>query len=108
MAVTMTPGLKPDIIDYAVDRGYKGLVLECYGAGGVNTDQQNFLPAIRRAIKKGVRVVCVSQCLLTGWICPCIPWGSWRPRPEWNPGAMTLEAAVTRLMWSLANETEEA
>ena len=29
MAIIMTPGLKPDIIDYAVARGYKGIVLEC-------------------------------------------------------------------------------
>lgn len=109
MAVTMTPGLKPDIIDYAVDRGYKGLVLECYGAGGVNTDQQNFLPAIRRAIKKGVRVVCVSQCLFDGVDLSLYPMGILAAQAGVESGGpMTLEAAVTRLMWSLANETEEA
>ena len=109
MAVTMTPGLKPGIIDYAVDRGYKGLVLECYGAGGVNTDQQNFLPAIRRAIKKGVRVVCVSQCLFDGVDLSLYPMGILAAQAGVESGGpMTLEAAVTRLMWSLANETEEA
>ena len=109
MAVTMTPGLKPDIIDYAVDRGYKGLVLECYGAGGVNTDQQNFLPAIRRAIKKGVRVVCVSQCLFDGVDLSLYPMGILAAQAGVESGGpMTLEAAVTRLMWSLANETEDA
>ena len=108
MAITMTPGLKPDIIDYAVERGYRGLVLECYGAGGVNTDQQNFLPAIRRAIKKGVKVVCVSQCLFDGVDLSLYPMGILAAQAGVESGGpMTLEAAVTRLMWSLANETEE-
>ena len=108
MAVTMTPGLKPDIIDYAVDRGYKGLVLECYGAGGVNTEQQNFLPAIRRAVKKGVKVVCVSQCLFDGVDLSLYPMGILAAQAGVESGGpMTLEAAVTRLMWSLANEQPE-
>lgn len=84
MALTVTPGLKPDIIDYAVQRGYKGIVLECYGAGGVNTGRDNLLPAIRRAIKAGVRMVCVSQCLLMELTCPFIPWGSSPPKQGSN------------------------
>ena len=66
MAISITPGLKPDIIDFAIAQGYKGIVLECFGAGGVATDKNDFLPAIKRAIKAGVRVVCVSQCLFDG------------------------------------------
>ncbi len=107
MAITMTPGLKPDIIDYAIQRGYKGLVLECYGAGGVNTDRLNILPAIRRAIKAGVRVICVSQCLFDGVDLSLYPMGILAAQAGVESGGpMTLEAAVTKLMWSLANEPQ--
>lgn len=108
MAITMTPGLKPDIIDYAVERGYKGLVLECYGAGGINTATPNFLPAIRRAIKKGVRVTCVSQCLFDGVDLSLYPMGILAAQAGVESGGpMTLEAAVTQMMWRLANPAEE-
>ena len=70
--------------------------------------QQNFLPAIRRAIKKGVKVVCVSQCLFDGVDLSLYPMGILAAQAGVESGGpMTLEAAVTRLMWSLANETEE-
>lgn len=108
MALTVTPGLKPDIIDYAVQRGYKGIVLECYGAGGVNTGRDNLLPAIRRAIKAGVRMVCVSQCLFDGVDLSLYPMGILAAQAGVESGGpMTLEAAVTKLMWSLANPALE-
>ena len=108
MAITVTPGLAPDIIDYAVQRGYKGIVLECYGAGGVSTDKPNFLPAIRRAVKAGVKVICVSQCLFDGVDLSLYPMGILAAQAGVESGGpMTLEAAVTKLMWSLANETSE-
>lgn len=108
MALTVTPGLKPDIIDYAVQRGYKGIVLECYGAGGVNTGRDNLLPAIRRAIKAGVRMVCVSQCLFDGVDLSLYPMGILAAQAGVESGGpMTLEASVTKLMWSLANPTLE-
>lgn len=108
MAITMTPGLKPDIIDYAVARGYKGIVLECYGAGGVNTQRDNFLPAIRRAVKAGVRIVCVSQCLFDGVDLSLYPMGILAAQAGVESGGpMTLEAALTKLMWALANNPVE-
>lgn len=108
MAITMTPGLKPDIIDYAVERGYKGLVLECYGAGGVNTNKPNFLPAIRRAIKRGVKITCVSQCLFDGVDLSLYPMGILAAQAGVESGGpMTLEAAVTKMMWTLANKPAE-
>ena len=108
MAIIMTPGLKPNIIDYAVARGYKGIVLECYGAGGVNTQRDNFLPAIRRAVKAGVRIVCVSQCLFDGVDLSLYPMGILAAQAGVESGGpMTLEAALTKLMWALANNPVE-
>lgn len=106
MAITVTPGLHPNIIDFAVEKGYKGIVLELYGAGGVCTEKPDFLPAIKRAIKAGVRVVCVSQCLFDGVDLSLYPMGILAAQAGVESGGgLTLEAAVTKLMWCLANET---
>lgn len=105
IAITITPGLKPDIIDFAVAQGNKGIVLECFGAGGVNTAENDFLPAIKRAIHKGVRVVCVSQCLFDGVDLTLYPMGILAAQAGVESGGvMTLEAALTKLMFVLANE----
>lgn len=105
MAITITPGLEPSIIDFAVEKGYKGIVLELYGAGGLNTSKPNFLPALKRALKAGVRVVCVSQCLFDGVDLSLYPMGILAAQAGVESGGgMTLEAAVTKLMWVLANQ----
>lgn len=105
LAVTVTPGLQPDILTYAVQAGYKGIVLACYGAGGIDTKTQNFLPAIKKAIKAGVRIVCVTQCLFDGVDLALYPMGIMAAQAGVESGGdLTLEAAVTKLMWSLANE----
>ncbi|RLE57689.1 MAG: Glu-tRNA(Gln) amidotransferase GatDE subunit D [Thermoprotei archaeon] len=54
------PGMQPDIIDYLVDKGYHGIVLEGTGLGHVG---QQLLKSIRRAIEMGIPVVMTSQCL---------------------------------------------
>ena len=84
MALTVTPGLKPDIIDYAVQRGYKGIVLECYGAGGVNTGRDNLLPAIRRASRPEYVWSVSPSAFLMELTCPFIPWGSSPPKQGSN------------------------
>ena len=105
MAISITPGLKSDIIDFAVAQGYRGIVLECFGAGAVATDKNDFLPAIKRAIKAGVRVVCVSQCLFDGVDLTLYPMGILAAQAGVESGGvMTLEAALTKLMVVLANE----
>ena len=58
----LTPGLSPRIFDALVDMGYKGIVIEAFGLGGVNILGEG-LDAIRRALKKGVNVVVTTQCL---------------------------------------------
>lgn len=105
LTLTVTPGSEPDLIDYALEKGYKGIVLELYGAGGINTHKPNFLPALKRALKKGVRIVCVSQCLFDGVDLEVYPMGIMAAQAGVESGgSLTLEAAVTKLMWELANK----
>ena len=60
--VKLYPGIKPDLIDYFVNSGYKGLVLEAFGAGN-SPLHSGFSRAITRAIKSGTIVVVCSQTL---------------------------------------------
>jgi len=55
------PGLDPSIIDWYVDKGYKGLILEGTGLGHVNVDKKSLLPSIDRALNSGVTVCMTTQ-----------------------------------------------
>ncbi len=55
------PNQDPEIIDFLVDKEYKGIVLLGTGLGHVNPER--FLPSIQRAIEEGVMIVMTSQCL---------------------------------------------
>ncbi len=54
------PGMSPEIIDFFVDKGYKGIVLEGTGLGHVPT---YLIDTIKRATDEGVTVCMTSQCL---------------------------------------------
>lgn len=52
-------GTSSDIIDFYIDSGYKGLVIEALGRGNLPPDM---VPSIKRAISKNIPVVVVSRC----------------------------------------------
>lgn len=51
--------MSPDYIDFLVDKGIKGLVIEALGAGNV---PKNIVPALKRALKANISVVITSRC----------------------------------------------
>ena len=53
------PGIKADLIDYHIDKGYKGIVLEGTGLGHC---PENLLPSLERAKDEDIPVVMTSQC----------------------------------------------
>ena len=55
------PGISPEIIDYHLDKGYRGLVLEGTGLGHV---PEEIIPALERASDSGIPVVMTSQCFM--------------------------------------------
>lgn len=59
------PGADPEVIDFYVDREYRGIVIEGTGLGHVSTDWFN---SIESAIKDGVAIVTTSQCIY-GRVC---------------------------------------
>ncbi|RLE48774.1 MAG: Glu-tRNA(Gln) amidotransferase GatDE subunit D [Candidatus Methanomethylicota archaeon] len=54
------PGLPPALIDFAVDQGYHGIILEGTGLGHV---PESCFKSIKRAVDNGIAVAMTSQCL---------------------------------------------
>lgn len=102
------PGINPEVIDWYVDHGYKGIILEGTGLGHIGS---YCFRAIKRAIDNGVIVAMASQCI----------WGRVNMN-VYDTGRdlqalgvipledMLAETALVKLMWILAqtSETEEA
>jgi glutamyl-tRNA(Gln) amidotransferase subunit D len=63
--IQIYPGMDPEIIDFYVKKGYKGIVISATALGHTPTEASplNLLPAIKKAIDKGVAVVIASQTL---------------------------------------------
>ena len=59
------PNSDPSIIDWYVDKKYKGLVIEGFGLGHVPTstleEKNSWLPHIKKAIEKGMNIIMTSQ-----------------------------------------------
>ncbi|MGC8623132.1 MAG: Glu-tRNA(Gln) amidotransferase subunit GatD [Candidatus Micrarchaeia archaeon] len=61
------PNLDPNVLDYYVNEGYKGIILEGTGLGHVPTftsdPKRSWLEHVKNAISKGVVVGMTSQCI---------------------------------------------
>jgi len=54
------PGINGEIIDFFVDKGYKGIVIEGTGLGHTPNE---IIPTIERAVEEGAIICMTSQCL---------------------------------------------
>jgi len=93
------PGMSPEIIEWHVEEGYRGIILEGTGLGHV---RRECFPSIRKAVENGVVVAMTSQCI----------WGRVNMNVYANGrdllsmgviplGDMLAETALVKLMWSL-------
>ncbi len=102
----MIPSLKPEIIDVLINMGYKGIIIEGYGAGGVPTAdcENNFIPALKKAIENNVAVVCATQCLYDGVHLDKYPMGIISEKyGAVSSKNMTLEKTLAKLMLGIGN-----
>ena len=101
--VKIIPGVTPDILDYYVKKGYKGLIIEGFGAGGVPNGDNNWLPKLEQVLKQGLQVVCTTQCLYDGVHLDTYPMGILAERlGARSAGLDTIETALIKLMQELA------
>jgi len=97
----LTPGLSPRIFDTLLAMGYKGIVIEAFGLGGINILSEG-LSGIHRAVEQGVSVVVTTQCLYDSSDLQVYQVGSRLLELGVIQGRdMTSEAAMTKLMWAL-------
>ena len=103
--VKLIPGTTPDILEFYLANGYKGLVIESFGAGGVPNASNNWLPELERVLQAGVTVVCATQCLYDGVHLDTYPIGVLAKRlGAQSAGLDTIETSVAKLMCSLARK----
>ncbi|MEK6827708.1 MAG: Glu-tRNA(Gln) amidotransferase subunit GatD [Nanoarchaeota archaeon] len=63
--VKLYPGQNPDIFDYYVKKGYKGIVLELFGIGDAPAKEarNSWIKKLKEIHGKGIVVCAVSQCI---------------------------------------------
>jgi len=97
----LTPGMNPAIFDMLAAMGYKGIVVEAFGLGGINVLNRG-LRGIHRAVEDGVSVVVTTQCLYDSSDLRVYQVGNKLLELGVIQGLdMTTEAAMTKLMWGI-------
>ena len=103
--VKLVPGAEPRLLTALADAGYRAVIIEGYGAGGVPTaaSPKNFLPAIAALRARGVRIICATQCTTGGVHLDTYEMGVLAARcGAESAGDLPLEALVPKTMLALA------
>ena len=103
----LTPGLNPAVFDMLAAMGYRGIVIEAFGLGGINFLNRG-LRGIRRCIEDGVSIVVTTQCLYDSSDLRVYQVGNKMLELGVIQGRdMTSEAAMTKLMWAIGQGMEQ-
>ena len=103
----LIPGTRPEVFDDIARLGYRGVVIEGFGLGGLHCLRRNLLEGIQNLMDANVAVLLTTQCRYE----PSDPTVYETGRLALELGIlqaydMTSECAVTKLMWVLAHATK--
>lgn len=109
LAMKLLPGLPPAILETIIRSGYRGLVLESFGLGGVpSRGPGNLLPGLEACRRAGVPVVIGTQCSQGPVNLDRYQVGQEAARMGVIPGGdMSHEALCVKLMWVLGQTRRE-
>ncbi len=100
------PGVDPDVIDFYVDKGYRGLVVAGTGLGHT---PEYIMKSLKRALENDVTIVVTSQCLFGRVNMKVYRRGRELLKIGVIPGEdMLPEVAYVKLMFALGNYTEKS
>lgn len=106
--IKLIPGMNPNIFDALLHMNYKGIIVEAFGAGGINFIRRDLISKLEMMIDAGISVVVCSQCLYEH-----------SDFSIYQPGLkvlekgviqgfdMTSETCVTKLMWALGHCSDQ-
>jgi len=105
----LIPGTRPEVFDDIARLGYRGVVIEGFGLGGLHCLRRNLLDGIQNLMNANVAVLLTTQCRYE----PSDPAVYETGRLALELGIlqaydMTSECAVTKLMWVLAHAKTQA
>ena len=108
MVLKLFPGITVQVIEHCLNmKGLKGVVLETYGSGN-SPSESWFIKAMEAAVDRGILILNVSQCNGGRVIQGRYQTSMDLKRVGVLSGAdITTEAAVTKMMFLLANESDE-
>ncbi len=102
LLLKLNPGTNPKLIEAAAALGYRAVVIEAFGLGGIPDVRRNLLPAIQSLLEKKIPVIVTTQCVVNGCDLNVYDVGVFAEKAgAISAENMITEAILTKLMWIL-------